>query len=39
MRDIQMANSLYQFLHKEHICLDDLDFESIMIRYIYGDVY
>lgn len=39
MRDIKKANSLYHFLHKEHICPDDLDFESIMIRYIYGDIY
>lgn len=39
MRDIQKAKSLYQFLHKEHICSDDLDFEDIVIRYIYGDIY
>lgn len=39
MRDIQKANELFKQLQKEHICPHDLEFEDIMIRYIYGDVY
>lgn len=39
MRDLNKANELFQQLHDEDILNDDLELQTIMKNYIYGDVY
>lgn len=39
MRDLNKANELFQQLHDEDILNDDLELQTIMKNYIYGDIY
>lgn len=39
MRDLNKAEELFQQLHDEDILNDDLELQTIMKNYIYGDVY
>ena len=39
MRDLNKANELFQLLHDQDILENDLELQSIMKNYIYGDVY
>lgn len=39
MRDLNKVNELFQQLHDEDILNDDLELQTIMKNYIYGDIY
>lgn len=39
MRDLNKANELFQLLHDQDILENDLELQSIMKNYIYGDIY